>query len=255
MDVIERQLAVLLFLFLWAGFPSRSFSLDVEILNAQHTTSLSLFRYNYPFDFTSTNFSRTQISSTPVSDSLNNPLTGSLAVEAHAELFGVHAFAPSPGGADSYVQTHSATATNEIWFSPLNSGSTSLTALFSAAGHWYDCSQGGLSLLDLTTGTELWNYQWTSLSGDVAGVPVVDLMYYPTIATNMLLSADFIAGDIYKLTLHTRVNAGNSPRSPTITLQLTGLDPISIVPEPSALAMGGLGILGGWVVRRRGLRK
>jgi hypothetical protein len=252
---LKFRIPTFLILLAATGFALRATAagMPVEILDTQYTTQVEITRWLSHSSGGTTNFARTQNSQNALSDSIDNPWTGLLAAEANADLFSIHAFTPSTLGHDPYIAVSHASATSEIWFSPIESQTSILTMLFSADGHWWDCTDGTLSLLDLTTGHEVWNHQWSGwpdISDNVAGVPVRDLMSN-SVVTSMELQANFVASDAYKLTMYTRTSAADSPRSPTVTLQLLGLEAIHVVPEPATLSLVSLGALGLVLMRCR----
>jgi len=102
--------------------------------------------------------------------------------------------------------------------------------------------------MNVTTGTELGGYAFRDWGSDpiIFGVP-----YSEFTSTTVLLEADFLATDVYKLTLHSRAGTGDRPQSPNAFLQISGLEVVSIVPEPTILSMVGFGLLVGLSRRRR----
>jgi hypothetical protein len=253
---MDRHLTVLLALLFPLVFTPRAYPSPVEInvLNNQSSVGFGLSRYVPPVpDGGITNFFRTLNAAAPVSDSITtNPFTGTetFLAGASADRFSVYAFSPAPYDADPMLASVQATATNEVWFAPVTTETTTLTLLFSADGHWWDCTSGELSLVNLTTGDEVWDYEWSGTSGTVAGVPVLDLGF-GQVATLLELQTAFIGANIYKLSMHTETYAGSSPKSPTVSLQLFGLEPIPSVPEPATLSLVGFGALALALARRR----
>jgi len=223
--------------------------LRINILDAQYTTSLSISRYQ-PYDGHTTNFSRTQVSPVPTSDSMNNPVTGQLSAEANAGLFGISVYTAAAGtnisGYDPLTLGSGASATSALWFSPLASQTTTINIQFSGWNQWY-YSGGSVSLLDVTSGDEMWNYGWGGLPSGGA-VPWVDTYGGdPRVTAALTLNTNFNASDIYKLTMNTG-SGSNPPDVEHILIQLYGFEPI---PEPSAFTLLGLGSLALAIVRRR----
>jgi hypothetical protein len=213
----------------------------ITIFEVRNTTELQLTQ-SWPEE---SDFSRSLNSADFLSDSiLINPFTGTegLLAEATAGAFSVRAFTPSATAAGAWNTSSRALASCEVWFSPIMSGTTGFQLEFSADGHWWDASRGVLSLVNTTTGTEVWNYEWAFRSGTVGGISVFDLMQND-VSADMVLGGELLESDIYKLTMLTETFAGDSPRSPQVTLQISGLNPISAVPEPTALSLVAIGAL------------
>ncbi|MGC3961698.1 MAG: hypothetical protein QM813_28365 [Verrucomicrobiota bacterium] len=255
----KPSISTILLLLVLASFTGRvSAGLPIEILGVQYSTEVRISRWITPFthpNWTATNYTEVQNSSFAVGNSLSNPWTGLLAAEASAGLFGIHAYTPSSMGRDPYIASATANAVSEVWFSSQASGTATLTLEFSARSTWWNSSSGVLSLMNVSTGDEVWNYGWNGSSGTVGGVPVSQFLptnngSYPYPAT-LYLDGDFNSGDIYKLTMNTRTGAGFDPQSPSIDLQITdGFDFISSIPEPTTASMIGLGLLA-WRSQRR----
>ena len=228
-------------LFLTLGFVQTGYPLPINIIATQYTTAVNMQRSIQPYDGSTTNFSRTQVSPAPISDAVYDTFTESLAAEANADLFAIYANTPTQSGIDPLFWNSSASATSDVWFSPLTSETATLNIQFSGGDHWGFSSSGTLSLFDVTSGNEVWNYGWGGFAeGTVAGVPVSELNPWGE-TTNLQLDTDFNAGDIYELALSTLTTAQNvDPMSPSISLQLSGLE---AVPEPSTFALLGLGSL------------
>ncbi len=225
-----------------AGYPS-----PVYILDTQYTTTVSMAENNPGPPL----ISRTITSTVPISDSLNDFFTGSLAAEANAGLFAIYANTPSQGFSDPDIIYNAASATSEVWFSLLTSQTTIINIQFSGGDHWLECSEGSLSLLDVTSGNEVWNYGLPNpgLGAIPDWAPWVYTGGLTTAGSGTLaLDTDFNAGDIYELTMSTDTLAQNDPDSPWVSLQLSGLEP---VPEPSSFALLGLGSFALAMVRRR----
>jgi hypothetical protein len=100
-----------------------------------------------------------------------------------------------------------------------------------------------LRILGLTANSELWDYSWSPIG--VTGVPVeiptgnnIPWNYDGSGLTQITVDTSFLASDQYELTMMTASQAGGDNEIPNI--QLTGLE---AVPEPSTIAMIGVGIL------------
>jgi hypothetical protein len=119
-----------------------------------------------------------------------------------------------------------------------------LSILFTASGHWFDCSSGSLTLVDLTTDTEIHNLGWFYESDEFLGGPPPPYSNELNVSVPLINFFDF--GHTYKLRMHTEVRADNSPRSPSINFYLLGLEPTPTIPEPSSLAIVLVGGMLGW---------
>jgi hypothetical protein len=232
--------------------PAISSPVGIVVHQAQHRLDLQFHRWVLPFDNPGTNIHWANHSSTPISATINtNPFTGAAALFATAssDVLGVSAFAPEPYPNDPLMASIRVSVTNELEFSPVQGGTNALSIFFAASGHWFDCSSGNLTLVDLTTATEVWNLGWFYASDEFFGDPAPE-MYPNEINVSLPVNTSFISGHFYKLTMHTEVWADNSPRSPQIHLGLLGLEPVSVIPEPSSLAIIALGALAGLRLRR-----
>ena len=96
----------------------------------------------------------------------------------------------------------------------------------------------------------MWQYQWLEYSGTIAGRPVTSFDWGQPVVADLELEAAFNAGSIYQLVMSTETYSDISPRSPEISLQISGLVPAAVIPEPTSISVVGLGILM-WAVRRR----
>jgi hypothetical protein len=233
-------------LLLTLAFASTGYSLPIDILNTQYTTTASI---TY-FDPTTADFSRTLTATVPISDSLYGVVSGALAAEDNASLFGIYVNTPSIAQIEPDICGNAASATSTLWFSPLTSQTTSINIQFSGGDHWIMSAGGALSLLDVTSGNEVWNYGLPN-PGQGANPDWSPWVYTGEIITagtaTLALDTDFNAGDIYELNISTYTLAQNDPDSPWVSLQLSGLEP---VPEPSAFIVLGLGSLALAMVRR-----
>jgi hypothetical protein len=144
-----------------------------------------------------------------------------------------HAIADA-GLFDVSVQTGwgfaNAAATSQLWFSPLQDQTLALNIEISAFGHggprYY--TGGQISLLDLTSNVELWDYNWSwtnNLNGNIPWDPVP----HNGTANFATVESDFSAAHQYQLTMLVYSNAGDDTEQAHI--QLTGLE---VVPEPSS---------------------
>jgi len=218
-------------------FASTGYSLPINILDTQYTTTLTVTQNLPP------STSRTTTSTVPISDSQYDALSGALAVEASAGLFATYANTANLFFLDPEWFNSAASATSEVWFSPLISQTTTINIQFSGSDHWLEGSAESWSLLDVTSGNEVWNYG----SPNPGLGPVPD--WAPWVFTGdftspgsgtLAIDTDFNAGDIYELTMSVATYAGSvDPIAPSVSSQLTGLEP---VPEPSTFALFGLAL-------------
>jgi len=217
--------------FVSGGFAA-SASLPIDILNKQFTTIVSLASY-YP-DLVSgvlSNDVRETISPVPTSSSLYNYRSGGgLVAETHAGLTDISAYTSITY--DGYVKYSSATTKSEIWFTPLSSETATINMAFLGEHFWF-YSQGSLSLTDVTSGEQIWNYGWAG-----PGPGTVPWQVSEGIATaSITIDTDFNAADTYYLSMSTQTAAQGD--SEFIQVQVFGLEPI---PEPSTAALGALAI-------------
>lgn len=154
-------------LLLTVAFASRGYPtpLPINILDAQYTTSVSVSSWILleGGGIGHTNYSRTTVSSVPISDSLYHPVSGLPEAEANAGLFEISAFTAAANGIyDPFRHGSGASAQSVLWFSPLTSETTTINIQFSGWEEWY-YSDGFVSLLDVTSGDEVWNFWWGQL--------------------------------------------------------------------------------------------
>lgn len=178
--------------------------------------------------------SRTTTSSAPISDEIDQPLTDMWpGVITNYAIANAGSFTVSDQTGWGFAN---AEAVSQIWFSPSISQNQTLNLQISAFGHGAPLSYtaGLISLLDLTSNFELWDYSWNA-GGSVSvpiQVPAGDNIpwdsQYPGTA-NFSFDTDFLASDQYELTMTVCSNAGDDTEDAQI--QLTGLQ---AVPEPSA---------------------
>jgi hypothetical protein len=223
---------------------SRSYSdpLPINIFDAQYTTSVSTS--SWIIGGGETTDSRTLFSLVPISDLMYHSVSGQLEAEANVGLFDISAFTAADGLHDPLRSGSVASAQSEIWFSPLTSQTTTVNLQFSGWSQWY-YSEGSVSLLDVTSGDEVWNYGWNSyVSGTVPWEPTGG---NPSMTASLTLDTDFIAADTYELNMYTHTDS-TPPDSEQILIQLFGLEPI---PEPSTSILFGLGSFALAMVHRR----
>jgi len=232
-----------LLLILTVTFTATGYSdpLPINILDTHYTTTASI---TY-FDPTTANFSRTLTATVPISDSLYGVVSGALAAENNAGLFEIYVNTPSIAQIEPNIWQNAASATCTIWFSTLTSRTETINIQFSGGDHWLSDCGASLSLLDVTSGDAVWNYGLPVPVGQPDGsyswAPWVYTGYPGSAGPGTLtIDTDFKADDIYQLTMSASSLSGNYPDSPSVSLQISGLEP---VPEPSTFALLGLGSL------------
>jgi hypothetical protein len=203
--------------------------LSVQVSGAQFTTYVEAHGVVAAQPPVYSDVSRTTILASPISDEIAQPYqeyfpTATNYAIAQAGLLVVYAQA-GWGGAN-------AEATSQLWFSPLSDQTQTIGIQLSRGGLSFD-GTGSISLLDLTSNTELWNYSW-----DYYGP--VNFVWDPDsgFSASLNVDTDFLASDQYELTMIAESQAGDDDGSAQI--QLTGLN---AVPEPSTtLFLAGCGI-------------
>jgi hypothetical protein len=245
-------------LFLTLAFASTGYPQPINILATQYTTTV-WDEAGVPNP--NGTFSRTQVSSAvPISDSLYDPVAGNSVANANAGLFGVSGFtyafpASFPETGSTSISHSSSFAESDLWFSPLTSQTTTISIQISALASSFE--GGGVSLLDVTSGNELWSYGFGSFM-NVVGAPS-DINYGTTLSfgsdlstgtDTLMLDTDLSASDTYELSMLTGSNANNDLENESIQL-LSGLElGLEPVPEPSTFALIGLGSLALAMARR-----
>jgi hypothetical protein len=189
-----------------------------------------------------TTASRTTLSSSSFSDELivqgDNNYGGES--RANSSLAEVEAYSGVFGG------NGLASASSQIYFSPLVNRTETVGLQFSSAVGYYCCS-GLVSLFDLTSQLELWNYSWSNRSGNVpwvstpGGAGSASAELYPR--------SDFLASHHYQLTLMT--SARSASDHDQCRIRLTGLQQ---VPEPAGVCLLLMGLLGLPLLRRVAIR-
>ncbi|HTQ50158.1 MAG TPA: hypothetical protein VMJ12_05565 [Candidatus Acidoferrales bacterium] len=193
--------------------------------------------------------SRTTISSSPISDEIDAPIDPG--------TFGgptiTHALA-NAGLFEVSDQTGwgfaNASATSQLWFSPLVDQTQIIRLQINAVGATrpQEFTGGQVSLLDLTSDSELWNYNWSVEVGPNVGSGNVPWDPADPSTANFSLDTDFLASDNYELTMQTYSNAGDDTES--VQIQLSGLQ---AVPEPSSVCLILLALAGLPAARSRAL--
>jgi hypothetical protein len=209
--------------------------MPINILETQYTTTVSVWSYSkIPPDDRGITNSRTMVSPVPISDSMYSS-RGWLEAEANAGLFDVSAIADADDRYDITLEAHAgAEALAEIWFSPLASETTPINIQFSG-GSYVFYTDGQISLLDVTSGDELWKLWWNGGGLHNGNVPweLTDVGSSATVT----LDTAFNAAHTYRLSMGTGGGSALIDFEYS-SIQLFGLEPI---PEPSAFALTGLG--------------
>jgi hypothetical protein len=197
--------------------------LHVAVSNAQYTTYVEA-QGDPITDYPQT--SRTTLSLTPISDELAFPIEFASVTNhaiASAGLFEVSAQA-GWGKAN-------ATATSQLWFSPVTDQTGSIGIQIDAPLR-HGFNWGEISLLDITADSQLWDYHWDQSQADSGNIPW-DPAYGYFGMVNFTTSTDFLASDEYELTLTVSANAGDDTANAQIEVT---------VPEPSTTLL--LGVFG-----------
>jgi hypothetical protein len=235
-------------LFLTLTFAPTCYSVPIIVLETQYTTAAL------------GGSESVQISPVPISDSLviiaTNPFTGVAGnvtvANANAGLLEVSGNTSAFGDYTS-VGYSTAYAESDLWFSPVASQTASINIQYYAEGHngsgYY--TSGNFSLVDVTSGNELWNYGWDNaplagVYGAPSGINIGTLIQFTDGASgNLTVDTDLNASDTYELIMRTGSDAADDSEQESI--QLTGLEP---VPEPSTFALICMGSLALALVRR-----
>jgi hypothetical protein len=213
--------------------------LDVAVSSAQYTTYVEA--EGWPPD-TYPPISRTTVSSFPISDELDFPTAYSgppSFVTNHAiACAGLFLVSDQTGWGMA-----NASATSQLWFSPLADQTQSIGIQILAFGDRGPLAftGGQISLLDLTTNSELWNYSWNEngLVGPLTGAGNVPWDPADPSTADFTINTDFLASHQYELTIMTDSNAGDDDQS--VQIQLTGSE---VVPEPSSVCLLLMALLG-----------
>jgi hypothetical protein len=219
--------------------------LSVAVSSAQYTTYVEA-------EGTPTSIyppvSRTTVSAFPISDQIAMPLTegfgagGTNYAIANAGVFGV---SDRTGWGVA-----NASATSQLWFSPTADQTQTIGIQVYAIGASQPLrfTGGQISLLDLTSGSEVWNYYWSVLVSPNAGSGNVPWDLTDQSTANFSVDTGFLASHQYELTMMVNSSAGDDTEIAQI--QLAGLQ---AVPEPSSVCLI-LPALAGLFAARRSTR-
>jgi hypothetical protein len=172
-----------------------------------------------------------------------------IGARASADLFGVYTDTSSvPWGP---VSSSAAAATSILEFSPVSTGLASISIDFVQSGIavW---SEGLVSLQNLTTNQQMWNYAWTFQFGGGPSLPTFlqSIGYDYGLPATLNLQTTFNTSDRYLLTMHTRTSANFDGQ--TSRIQLNGLQ---AVPEPATMTLLTLAGAGMAIAGRRRRRR
>jgi hypothetical protein len=184
-------------------------SLSIAIYDAQYTTYVTAGGYGMA------PISRTTTAPFPISDQVDlvSDHVSSHAI-ASADLFAV--------SEQTYFTTADAEAVSQIRFCPLTNQRQTLNIQITA-GLPYD--EGLISLLDLTSNSQLWNFSWNAL-GSGNNIPWTRFLG----AADFNVDTEFFASHQYELTMA----AGSDARDDDefVNIRLNGLE---VIPEPSVI--------------------
>lgn len=242
--------------FLTLAFASTGYPVPIYVLNTQNTVAVMIAAGGgYP------QFTDSQSSQAPISDSLYTTNTQAYLsypagysypmCTANADLLAV-------SGMTTFNQVNeqissSAYVESDLWFSPVTSQTATINIQYFAVGAAISeaYTAGNVSLLDVTSGNEVWNYgwdyyiSWAGLYGAPSGINDGTPILFTDNSGSLTLDTDLNASDTYELIIRTGSQSGGDSEDESI--QVTGLEPI---PEPSALALICLGSLALALVRR-----
>jgi hypothetical protein len=225
--------------------------LNISASSAQYTTYVE--GQGFPTN-TFPPTSRTTVSLSPFRDELDfpiimpPPLNGTNHSIANAALFEVSV---QTGFGDA-----NASATSQLWFSPLVDQTQAIGIQITTLNETV-FTAGSLSLLDLTSNSELWNYHWDMGLQANGNVPWNSGAWPPNTA-NFNVDTDFLASHQYELTMMATSQAANDTEF--VDIQLSGLQ---VVPEPSSfrlllfalLGFGGCRFPGAWWAAKAGISR
>lgn len=214
----------------------RAEAVPVFVKEAHHTTQVSRGKW---LDQQLVLESRSLDSSSSLSDSLGfEPDWVNARAESALLRLSVFAAADFP-----LHDTSGATAGAEFAFSPGTDAVTPISIDFTGRGHYF-LSYGHVSLVDVTTDSVLWDFDWDGFSGTV---PWLDHTGEEPRGTAFLaLNTPLLGSHDYRFSMFVGVGS-QGPNLPHVEIQVSGFQ---VVPEPTACSLMALGAAA-WLLERR----
>ena len=215
--------------------------LDVLVSSAQYTTYVQASDWAWENDISHlvTIACRTNTATLPISDEIAFYTTQEGLPNHTTASAGLFQVSDTTGWGFANAE-----AISQLWFSPLADQTQSINVHISIGSNHGPWTAGEVSLFDLTSNSQLWNYSWSFWSP--GNIPWDDPQSYGTGPANFSIYTDFSTSHTYELIMQVSSNAGDD--SQQVQMQLTGLQ---VVPEPSTvllLAMSGAALA---IYRRR----
>jgi hypothetical protein len=216
--------------------------LSVAVFSAQYTTYVEA-------EGTPTSIyppvSRTTVSAFPISDQIAMPLTEGFG--AGGTNYAVASTSPFGVSDRTGWGFANASATSQLWFSPAADRTQTIGIQIYAIGASQPCmfTGGQISLLDLTTSSEVWNYNWSVNVSPNAGLGNVPWDLSDQSMANFNVDTGFLSSHQYELTMTVNSSAGDDTEIAQV--QLIGLQAI---PEPSSVRLLLLAAPGLFAARR-----
>lgn len=220
---------------------AHSQSLNIAVSSVQYSTTVS---YQYYPDAGGATASRTTTSPSPISDEFISldPFFGGFNNVAMASnsLFGMQVHTDAPGKDSGF----DASSSIQMTFLPLVDQNQTINIQFINTAN-IEFTSGAVSLLDLSSNTELLDYVWpSSINEPFGNVPFIN-DGSGNFNANLNVDISFLASDEYELIMQTSSNANGDDEFSQI--QLSGLQP---VPEPSSASLMVLALLVLPIMRR-----
>jgi hypothetical protein len=243
--------------------------LSLEVLSTQYRTFVSADLVNYPDSPVVT--SRSEESSDPISDAIQMASTWTshlYGATAAADFLSIAMTTRSGYIDDDFLtNAHSIASAEAIAeFAPTSDGLASLTVDLAAGGNNPAFSRGSISLVDLTTGQQIWQSGWQDgwtdfFAGSIAWVDTSAANgFNPWYTASLTLNHTWDASHRYAVSLYGRTNANFDNQ--TLMMQISGVqtvqssaaETVESVPEPATLVLGLTGMAAGAIARRRRAR-